>query len=59
MPGGRRHRLGRRAIPDHNIAECIDDAKDAQSACDQLIKLALGAGGRDNITAILARAKAR
>jgi protein phosphatase len=45
-------------VPDHNIAECIDDAKDAQSACDQLIKLALDAGGRDNITAILARARA-
>ena len=46
-------------VSDTRIAECIDNAKAAQSACDALIQLALDAGGRDNVTATLARAKAR
>jgi serine/threonine protein phosphatase PrpC len=46
-------------VNDSRIAQCIDNAKTAQSACDALIQLALDAGGRDNITAVLARAKTR
>lgn len=46
-------------VSDTRIAECIDNAKTAQSACDELIKLALDGGGRDNVTAVLARAKSR
>ncbi|HEY3392822.1 MAG TPA: protein phosphatase 2C domain-containing protein [Lacipirellulaceae bacterium] len=44
-------------VDESHIAERLDRAKDAQSACDGLISLALAAGGRDNVTAILARAK--
>ena len=39
------------------IAQCLDESITAQSACDSLIELALAAGGRDNVTAVLARAK--
>ncbi len=46
-------------VPEPNIAECLDDSTDAQAACDNLIKLALDAGGKDNVTAILAKAKPR
>lgn len=42
-----------------HIAQCLDESPDAQSACDGLIRLALAAGGPDNVTAVLARAKAR
>lgn len=41
------------------IADCLDRSPSAQAACDGLIKLALDAGGRDNITAVLAKATAR
>lgn len=41
------------------IAHCIDKAPSAQSACDELIQLALAGGGRDNVTAVLARMKPR
>jgi protein phosphatase len=41
------------------IAQCLDESPSAQSACDSLIELALAAGGKDNVTAVLARAKAR
>lgn len=46
-------------VSDTRIAECIDNAKSAQAACDGLVKLALDGGGRDNVTAVLARAKSR
>lgn len=41
------------------IAQCLDESSDAQSACDGLIALALAAGGKDNVTAVLSRAKTR
>lgn len=37
------------------IAACLDDSPSAQSACDNLIKLALDGGGKDNVTAVVAR----
>jgi PPM family protein phosphatase len=41
------------------IAQCLDESPDAQSACDDLIELALAAGGKDNVTAVVARVQAR
>jgi PPM family protein phosphatase len=41
------------------IAQCLDESPGAQSACDDLIKLALATGGKDNVTAVLARIQAR
>jgi PPM family protein phosphatase len=46
-------------VNDVNIAQCVDDSTDAQAACNGLIDLALKAGGKDNVTAVLARAKSR
>jgi protein phosphatase len=45
-------------VSDTRIAECLDNSKTAQSACDNLVKLALDGGGKDNVTAVLARVKA-
>jgi PPM family protein phosphatase len=41
------------------VAQCLDESPGAQSACDELIELALAAGGTDNVTAVLARVQAR
>jgi protein phosphatase len=46
-------------VPAERIAQCLDESPDAQSACDGLISLALAAGGKDNVTVVLARAKQR
>ena len=46
-------------VTDAAIAECIDDAPNAQAASDNLVKLALDAGGRDNVTALVAFARSR
>ena len=46
-------------VSDTQIAQCLDESSDAQTACDRLVKLALAAGGKDNVTAVLARTKAR
>ena len=45
-------------VSESKIAECIDDAADAQTACNGLVALALEAGGKDNVTAVLARVTA-
>lgn len=44
-------------VPDTQIAQCLDEGPDAQAACEALITHALAAGGKDNVTAILARTK--
>jgi len=44
-------------VADPFIASAMDEARTAQEACDSLIKLALDAGGNDNVTAVLARVK--
>jgi protein phosphatase len=42
-------------VAEPHIAAAIDEGPSAQAACDRLIQLALEAGGKDNVTAVLAR----
>jgi serine/threonine protein phosphatase PrpC len=42
-------------VPAARIAQCLEESSTAQTACDALIELALAAGGKDNVTAVLAR----
>jgi len=44
-------------VSHERIAKCLDESTSAQHACDNLIELALAAGGKDNVTAVLARAR--
>jgi PPM family protein phosphatase len=46
-------------VSDAQIAQCLDESAGAQKACDSLVKMALDGGGKDNVTAVLARAKAK
>ena len=52
-------RLDGHGSPTTRIAQCLDESPNAQSACDGLVGLALQAGGKDNVTAVLARAKSK
>ena len=42
-------------VTDNDIAAVLADANSSQAACQALIDLALGSGGNDNITVVLAR----
>ena len=42
-------------VDDKTIAEVLREATSSQSACNTLVDLALGAGGVDNITVVVAR----
>jgi protein phosphatase len=46
-------------VDETKIAECLDNSIDAQTSCDALIQLALDAGGKDNVTAVLAKVISR
>jgi PPM family protein phosphatase len=42
-------------IGNHEIAPILANGVAAQDACDQLVRMALERGGRDNITVVLGR----
>ena len=42
-------------VDDETIRHTVDDTRTSSEACTRLVKLALDAGGRDNITVVLAR----
>ncbi len=42
-------------VPEGKIAGVVSSQKDPQQRCEDLLQLALDAGGRDNITALVAR----
>ena len=42
-------------VPEEKIAGVVSSQKDPQQRCEELLQLALDAGGKDNITALLAR----
>jgi protein phosphatase len=42
-------------VPATRIAQCLEESPTAQAACNALIDLALANGGKDNVTAVLAR----
>jgi len=42
-------------VDDTTIASALCDASSASSACEELISLSLAAGGRDNVTVVVAR----
>ena len=44
-------------VDDELIAQTLHEATSAQAACDDLIDLALGGGGSDNVTVVIARFK--
>jgi protein phosphatase len=41
-------------VPDEDIARIVDKASAPQAACDELVRVALANGGRDNVTVLLA-----
>jgi serine/threonine protein phosphatase PrpC len=45
-------------MPDHEIADVLATVPDAERACEQLVARANDKGGKDNITAIVARYEA-
>ena len=42
-------------VDDTTIASALSDASSASSACEELVSLSLAAGGRDNVTVVVAR----
>jgi protein phosphatase len=42
-------------VPDGQIAEVLRSTERSEEACRALVDLALGAGGKDNVTVVLAR----
>jgi protein phosphatase len=42
-------------VDDTTIASALRDGASASSACEELVSLSLAAGGRDNVTVVVAR----
>jgi serine/threonine protein phosphatase PrpC len=42
-------------VPEPTIGEILQSSPGAQAACDQLVSAALAAGGKDNVTVVLAK----